>query len=180
MWIIQEPNKVALLNRRHFVETKNGDYAECLKYSIQIFVEYVFKMQRLEVSGAVRHIYIYIYVVRRLKVKWQPPMKVIQLPPPIPGTEHFEHHTVLWTYLVLGTRGLVSYPFSSYLKLLFIMVDVNPAHGLQAGEPSFAGCSPCSIKAFPAALHLHIQLMYCALTIIMQWTSKPKQSLVCI
>jgi len=26
-------------------------------------------MQRLEVSGAVRHIYIYIYVIRRLKVK---------------------------------------------------------------------------------------------------------------
>ena len=25
-------------------------------------------MQRLEVSGAVRHIYIYIYVIRRLKV----------------------------------------------------------------------------------------------------------------
>jgi hypothetical protein len=30
-------------------------------------------MQRLEVSGAVRHIYIYIYiyVVRQLKVKWK-------------------------------------------------------------------------------------------------------------
>ena len=26
-------------------------------------------MQHLEVSGAVRHIYIYIYVIRRLKVK---------------------------------------------------------------------------------------------------------------
>ena len=28
-------------------------------------------MQHLEVSGAVRHIYIYIYVIRRLKVKKQ-------------------------------------------------------------------------------------------------------------
>jgi hypothetical protein len=27
-------------------------------------------MQSLEVSGAVRHIYIYIYVIRRLKVKY--------------------------------------------------------------------------------------------------------------
>ena len=28
-------------------------------------------MQHLEVSGAVRHIYIYIYVIRRLKVKFK-------------------------------------------------------------------------------------------------------------
>ena len=28
-------------------------------------------MQNMEVSGAVRHIYIYIYVIRRLKVKLQ-------------------------------------------------------------------------------------------------------------
>jgi len=29
----------------------------------------MYKMQHLEVSGAVRHIYIYICVIRRLKVK---------------------------------------------------------------------------------------------------------------
>jgi len=39
MRIIQEPNKVALRNKRHFEEKKNGDYAECLKYSVCIFVE---------------------------------------------------------------------------------------------------------------------------------------------
>jgi hypothetical protein len=55
------------------------------KILIWIFVKKIFKMQRLEVSGAVRHIYIYIYmcvcvyvyvrvcvcvcVVRRLKVE---------------------------------------------------------------------------------------------------------------
>ena len=33
MWIIQEPKKVALWNKRHF------DYAACLKYSVRIFVE---------------------------------------------------------------------------------------------------------------------------------------------
>jgi hypothetical protein len=33
-----------------------------LKYSVRIFVEEIYKMQRLEVSGAVRHIYIYIYM----------------------------------------------------------------------------------------------------------------------
>ena len=51
---------------------KNGQCAACLKYSVCIFVEYIYKMQHLEVSGAVRHIYIYIciyiYVIRRLKV----------------------------------------------------------------------------------------------------------------
>ena len=39
MWIIQEPKKVALWNKRHFEEKKNGDYAACLKYSVPIFVE---------------------------------------------------------------------------------------------------------------------------------------------
>ena len=29
----------------------------CLKYSLPIFVEYIYKMQRLEVSGAVRPLY---------------------------------------------------------------------------------------------------------------------------
>jgi hypothetical protein len=38
MWIIQEPKKVELWNKRHF-EKKNGMCAACLKYSILIFVE---------------------------------------------------------------------------------------------------------------------------------------------
>jgi hypothetical protein len=38
MWIIQEPNKVALWNKRHF-EGEKTDYAACLKYSVWIFVE---------------------------------------------------------------------------------------------------------------------------------------------
>jgi len=39
MRIIQELNKVALLNKRHFEEKKNGNYAARLKYSVCIFVE---------------------------------------------------------------------------------------------------------------------------------------------
>jgi len=50
MWIIQEPKKVALLNKRHF-EEKNGEYAARLKYSVLIFVEKIYKMQRLGGSG---------------------------------------------------------------------------------------------------------------------------------
>jgi hypothetical protein len=50
MWIIQEPKKLALWNKRHF-EEKNGKCAACLKYSVPIFVEKIHKMQHLEGSG---------------------------------------------------------------------------------------------------------------------------------
>jgi hypothetical protein len=50
VWIIQEPKKVALWNKRRF-EEKNGDCAACLKYSVLIFVEKIYKMQHLEGSG---------------------------------------------------------------------------------------------------------------------------------
>ena len=39
MWIIQEPNKLALWNKLHFEERKNGEYRACLKYSVPTFVE---------------------------------------------------------------------------------------------------------------------------------------------
>ena len=39
MRIIQEPNKLALWNKLHFEEKKNGEYRACLKYSVPIFVE---------------------------------------------------------------------------------------------------------------------------------------------
>ena len=39
MWIIQEPNKLALWNKLHFEEKKNGEYRACLKYSVHTFVE---------------------------------------------------------------------------------------------------------------------------------------------
>jgi hypothetical protein len=38
MWIIHEPKRVALWNKRHF-EEKNGECAACLKYSVLIFAE---------------------------------------------------------------------------------------------------------------------------------------------
>jgi len=38
MWIVHEPKKIALRNKRHF-EEKNGECAACLKYSVLIFVE---------------------------------------------------------------------------------------------------------------------------------------------
>ena len=57
MWIIQEPNKLALRNKLHFEEKKSESIEHFLKYSISVFVERIYKMQRLEVSGAVRPIY---------------------------------------------------------------------------------------------------------------------------
>jgi hypothetical protein len=50
MWIIQEPKKVALLNKLHF-EEKKGECAACLKYSVLMFVEKIYKLQHLECSG---------------------------------------------------------------------------------------------------------------------------------
>jgi hypothetical protein len=50
MWIIQEPNKVTLWNKRHF-EEKNGECAACLKYSVLIVVEKIYTMRCLEGRG---------------------------------------------------------------------------------------------------------------------------------
>jgi hypothetical protein len=51
MRIIQEPKKVALRNKRHFEEKKPGECAGCLKNSVRIFVEKIYKMGCLEGSG---------------------------------------------------------------------------------------------------------------------------------
>jgi hypothetical protein len=50
MWIIQETKKVALRNKWHF-EEKNGECSACLKYSVLIFVENIYKKEYLEGSG---------------------------------------------------------------------------------------------------------------------------------
>jgi len=50
MWIIQEPKKVALWNKRHFEENP-GECAAGLKYSVLIFVEKIYKMRHLKGSG---------------------------------------------------------------------------------------------------------------------------------
>jgi hypothetical protein len=51
MRIIQEPKTVALRNKRHFEEEKTGECAACLKNSVRIFVEKIYKMGCLEGSG---------------------------------------------------------------------------------------------------------------------------------
>jgi hypothetical protein len=51
MWVIREPKKVALWNKRNF-EEKNGECAACLKYLVLIVAEKnIYKMQQLESSG---------------------------------------------------------------------------------------------------------------------------------
>ena len=42
--------EIALLNKRNFEEI-NGECAACLKYSVLIFVEKIYKMQHLEGSS---------------------------------------------------------------------------------------------------------------------------------
>jgi len=57
MWIIHEAKNVALWNKRHFEEKKMENVQACLKYSVPIFVEWIYKIQRPEVSAAVRPLY---------------------------------------------------------------------------------------------------------------------------
>jgi len=45
---------VRIMKETAFEEEKNGEYIPCLKYLVPVFVEKIYKMQRLEVSGAVR------------------------------------------------------------------------------------------------------------------------------
>ena len=50
MWIIQEPNKLALWNKLHFEEEKkNEEYRACLKYSVPTFAEQKCNVWRLAV-----------------------------------------------------------------------------------------------------------------------------------
>jgi len=49
--------EVSIMKQTAFWREKNGEYREGLKYSVPIFVELIYKMQRLQVSGAVRPIY---------------------------------------------------------------------------------------------------------------------------
>jgi hypothetical protein len=51
-----------------FWREKNGECAACLKYSARIFADQIYKMQRLEVSVAVRHIYMALGV-KGLRIK---------------------------------------------------------------------------------------------------------------
>jgi hypothetical protein len=50
MQIIQEPKKVALLNKWQLEGGKNGECAACLKNSVRIFIEKIYKMGCLEGS----------------------------------------------------------------------------------------------------------------------------------
>ena len=66
MWIIQEPKKVTLWNKRHF-EEKNGECAACLKYSVLIVVEKKYikcNIWRVAVRPS------YIWDAGFLKVNW--------------------------------------------------------------------------------------------------------------
>jgi len=45
---------VRIMKQTAFWRVKNGEYIPCLKYAVPVFVEQIYKMERLEVSGAVR------------------------------------------------------------------------------------------------------------------------------
>ena len=43
--------QVSITKQTAFWREKNGEYRACLKYSVPIFVEKIYKMQRLEGMG---------------------------------------------------------------------------------------------------------------------------------
>ena len=49
--------EVSIIKQTAFWREKNGEYRACLKCLVPTFVEQIYKMQRLEVSGVVRLIY---------------------------------------------------------------------------------------------------------------------------
>jgi len=49
--------QVSITKQTAFWRGKNRECRACLKYSVPTFVEEIYKMQRLEVSGVVRPIY---------------------------------------------------------------------------------------------------------------------------
>ena len=59
MWNVNNTGtkQFSIMKQTPFWREKNGEYRVCLKYSGPIFVEWIYKMQRLEVSVAVRPIY---------------------------------------------------------------------------------------------------------------------------
>jgi hypothetical protein len=68
MWIIQEPKKVSLRNKRDF-EEKNGECAACLKYSVLVFVEKIYIKCNIW-RAAVRPSYIWDAGFLKVKKKW--------------------------------------------------------------------------------------------------------------
>ena len=60
--------QVSVSETNCILKRKNGEYRACLKYSVPVFVEQIYKMQRLEVSGAVRPIYGSL-VFKRLSIR---------------------------------------------------------------------------------------------------------------
>ena len=62
-----ETKQVSIMKQTAFRREKNGEYRACIKYSVPISVEEIYKTQSLEVSSAVRPIYVLLGVKRLIK-----------------------------------------------------------------------------------------------------------------
>ena len=160
MWIIHEPKKVALWNKRHF-EEKNGECAACLKYSVLIFVEKNYikcNIWRVAVRPS------YIWDARLLKVNpFSPispliPSTQVSFGLPrflLPGGRHFITSfgnlpsSILWTcphnwsclILISSKRHVVTFIFcliTLFLILSFLEIRAERRHNSISVEFSFA------------------------------------------
>ena len=87
--------QVSIMKQTAFWREKTGEYRACLKFSVPVFVEQIYKMQRLEVSGAVRPIYGSLGVKRLICTfflsQWPilPSPKIVTFPPELPCIHYF-------------------------------------------------------------------------------------------
>jgi len=91
MWIIQEPKKVALRNKRHF-EGKNGECTACLKYSVLYLLKKYIKCNIWR--AAVRPSCIWDAQFLKVKVikqthNWKSP-----------GLDKLQHFWVKWFFVI--------------------------------------------------------------------------------
>jgi hypothetical protein len=107
MWIVQEPKKVALWNKRHF-EEKNGECAACLKYTVLTFVEKIYKMEHLVGSGTP-----VLYIGRKVKT----PFSRFWYPKKLHNTVHL--CVALWTSSIRTAIILLSSKHNSFTPDFF-------------------------------------------------------------
>ena len=109
MWIIQEPNNLALWNKLHFEEKKTESVGcvQNIQY-LHLLNKYI-KMQSLEVSGAVRPIYGSLGVKRLSSVLgchcWRLHFSCLASAPTLEQTEELAHCHSCWVPLVYCQRA---------------------------------------------------------------------------
>ena len=117
-----------------FWREKNGEYKACFKCSIPTFVEWIYKMQRLEVSSAVRLLYRSLGV-KGHAIKILPALETIPtatkvsfLPPQQCWETVLKFSKVQWIEFVFLTANLETFFIRSLQLQLFLYLPRDSGH----------------------------------------------------